>query len=531
MEVTIYSLDTNGTSDHGVPEFGKEFGTIKSPDSFQRREAQNLVEPDLRAALQASALERIKWFTLNWNTPDALERPRVHFPNAELIQHFGFPESVWQNYQDPETEYQALQFVLNHFQERALPVSFQNFLADKIPEGSNLLEERGKNYETLKLIAAQELHSLIGISSSQKDVDNGGDIPGAFVVKPAQYKTSEVMQQQSIKLWEQAVTQISNEIAGGNTANVKSFLSLYGRLKDPLTIVDFNLDLQAAKFTELLASLKIEFGDNLNNLDPAQLKVLVAQLALESSFLALPAVANDEITSLLVDSVHELPIMHVDITTLPRGEMANPKRVAGEVQEGEKSTLQELLDDYEEYQAVVTTPITVSYMQAPDAKKPILGILDGNNRVTAVMLMKFLAEVDYDFTRLQNKQELVKFKEKYNLDVEWERDLFYSAKELAKNAVLQERIEKDHDFITKIANAKIAALLVQESNYLTVDVSGSTQNKLHVLQPQSQYSVNQNKFLYAFGSKLQSHGRVKGANVKISVVPLPEELISQTQEP
>jgi hypothetical protein len=307
------------------------------------------------------------------------------------------------------------------------------------------------------------------------------------------------------QLWERGLNQIAQELQEGNDSNVQSFLHLYNRIKDPVSPLRSILPEQARMFKELYLEcrrLSPEGDDNLS-----KQKNLIVQLALEASFLALPGVKDVE--CVVCGGHHELPYIAIDIEELPRGEFANPKRVI--------EVLKELVDDSEKKGQAVATPITVSYCQEPFQAKPGLFIIDGNNRATAMLLMKFVNFVDFDKKAVVDFHEgLRRFIALYDLDIEWERDLAVALKSLMPDDL--DFLAQKQAIIQEFAGAKAPALLVQEPNFHTVAVSQSQGERIVLLQPVHQVIYNQKRWSIAIPSKQQSHGRAAGNDVRLPVV-------------
>ena len=231
----------------------------------------------------------------------------------------------------------------------------------------------------------------------------------------------------------------------------------------------------------------------------------MSQLALESSFLGLPA-ARD-IAGVVYGGHHELPYIYLDVGELPRGEYATPRRVV--------EILGELVHESVERGQPVVTPITVSYCHEPYQARPELFIIDGNNRATAILLMKYISFVGFAREGFLDQGNLRRFIALYDLDMEWERDLVLALRSLASDGV--DCLLANQSTVKEFAGALAPVLLVQEPNFHTVSVARSFGKGIVLLQPMHQVVYNQQRLPMAIPSKQQSHGRAAGNDLRINL--------------
>jgi hypothetical protein len=364
---------------------------------------------------------------------------------------------------------------------------------------------------------------------------------GAYQSDPVLYPTTAEGRALEITLWHKSLDQITAELQDGNYDNLEDFLHLYNCVKDPVSPIAATLPDQVEIFISLyeeaMASLPA------NEYSREQTKAFVVQLALESSFLALPAAKN--IVRAHYSAHHELPYIHIEIEKLPRGEFASPVRVV--------EITQELLDQSKTHGETVATPIAVSQFQTPGNNVPEMFIVDGNNRATAILIMKYFDYVNFDKGKIrQYEDHLPEFVNDFGLDVKWERDIamalslmvFIEDMDLGQDPVgLNKKVDEylvkhnlndevwrgsvkrlfegitqkpidvlldNKTLVQEYAHAQIPALLVQEPSFHTIACSLSEGEKITLLQPMHQAIYNENDSEVAVPSKRQTHGRVDG---------------------
>ncbi len=500
MERYIFVPTVKGNIDQQVPEFGNlNPKDLRYP--AQRAEKQWAFGASADEALWNSSINRTLHFAYNVG-----ELPYVHFPNAEYIQHFPFAKSDWQRYGNMESEEARMRLLLDRFPSRRFPLSFSTHL-------QTLLERSFMFYrwQALSKRLQPEAASIYSDTKQrmyqQKVQDpynyHNGD-EGTYQADPVFYKPSSRATPLETVLLRRGLHEVEIELERRDLRNVREFLDLYLRLKDPITPLTACLDNQAEIFIRLYQACQRMLVGKEDN--PLKNRVLLTQLALEASFLALPEVRNVFLTA--YNGHHELPYIDVDLPTLPRGEFANPKRVV--------EVLEEIVDDSKIHHRPVITPITVAHFQEPDSSEAKLFIVDGNNRATAILLMKYIYEQGFDPTKVFDKNNLRHAMSGLNLDITWERDLALALRELTPEDLA--RFTQERIIFGQFSKARVPALLVQEANFHTVAVALSQGSKIHLLQPMHQAIYNQEMFQMAIPSKQQTHGRAQGNDIKIEVI-------------
>ena len=513
MERDIYKPSIAQDKDQDVPEFGRF-----APHELRLPETRRL-SPDLFGAealqgLKQSAVRRALYFGYGIGY-----MPPVHFPNAEHFQHVPFANNHWLRYGNMESEHSRVRFMLERYKSRQFPEAFDGICRDVLAS-NNLLQKWSDQiprvdkasaaiYELVaKQMEASKVHDDLGYSNGQQ---------GAYQSEPVFYEVSEQSEALERRLWEGALNQISDELRQGDFGNLPSFLLLYNCIKDPITPIRSGLPEQVRLFRELYKESQQHFQLNVNPNNERQ-EALIAQLALESSFLALPGVKD--IACVVYKGHHELPYLYADVARLPRGEFADPQGVVDVIFGNERKKIEGILKDSEKIGGgkARITPITVSYFQGPYDGKPELFIIDGNNRSTAFLLMKYLNYVDFNAERVRNfGPSLREFINLYNLDIKWERDLVGLLQSLPQQQL--ELLISNKSIIRQFENAKIPALLVQEPNFHTINVKRSKGRKpeIFLLQPMHQVIYNQKRWSLAIPAKQQSHGRAAGNDIRVSL--------------
>lgn len=498
MERIIYKPEIAQDKDQDVPEFGGYAPyELRQPESREPQSDQ--VGSNALESLRSNALGRVLYFGFGIGS-----RPPVHFPNAEHFQHIPFAHRYWEQYGDMESEYSRLLFMLDKYPSRRFPAGFEPILRD-VRDNDNPL--RGWSNQIPRIDKASiaiyegvlvrmehgKIHDDLGYTNGEQ---------GAYQSEPVFYESSKKMKVLELDLWQFGLKQIIEELSDENKRNVPAFLHLYNRIKDPIAPMRSGLHEQSRIFLDLLKEAQCFIpGQGVN-------ARLVSQLALESSFLALPRL--DNLGCVVYGEHHELPYIDIDVNKLPRGEFANPNRVI--------EVMEEVIAESERFGQAVITPITVSQYQEPYQPNPNLFIVDGNNRSTAVLLMEYLDYVGFDEEEVVNNgQNLRAFIMLHDLDIEWERDLAVAIKTLAKHPDKLRALGQKQALIREFAHSQIPALLVQEPNFHTVAVAQSSGDRIVLLQPMHQAIYNQSRFSMAIPSKQQSHGRAAGNDIRVSV--------------
>lgn len=510
IEGTVVDLSQR---DEDVPEYGGyTLDELRNPETRTRKE--DVLTDKCHGALYESAVGRALYFSNSVGT-----RPCVHFPNAEHFQHFPFTKEQWEKYGDMESEDARIRFMLDTYPSRRFPSNFTH-LVQTVLQSSDVLKAWISHAPQLRGLANVTYNGITAGMQIAKTAEDSGyhnGHAGAFQSKPQAYDTTDTMRIHETQLWNQALMQIVEELQNGRTDNLGSFLHLYNCVKDPITPLQSLLANQSIIFMELYSKCKDKISQNVSE---EMFQRLVPQLALESSFLALPAASRNEVVAVVYGNHHELPYIYVDITQLSRGEFAHPAATKDVIFGNSDKKMPGILWDCHEQGIANITPLTVSYTQNPHQQRPELFIVDGNNRSTAVLCMRYLRYVEYDSQRVRIfDKDLSKFITVHNLDIEWERDLALLLQDLSSDQINQLLHDDNRPFVEEFATAHIPALLVQEPNFHTVSVQQSQGAHVELIPPMLQAVYNDPGEALAIPSKQQTHGRAPGNDLRISLLP------------
>lgn len=464
-----------------------------------RGKIENFFDQQARDRLRGGALGRILYYGYGYGY-----EPFVHFPVAEHIEHRPFTHAHWEHYGNMESEAARIKFALDTYPTRLLPTAFDEIARGILRSGAPVLEEWGNQYPRITQQASQ-LYDKLGQSMFDAKVPEEGGYKngkrGAYMSDPKFYDISPFTRQIVKDLWERGSQQMATELRHGDYANVQPFLELYATIKDPLTQPN-SPHKQVPVFIHLHnRSLIMGTGQH-----PRDGEVLAAQLALESQWLTLPAV--EKMNVVRTAGHNELPYIHVDVAKLPRGEFADPARVS--------ATMTELIEDSKKYEHTVATPLTVAYMREPHQTRPELFLVDGNNRATAILLMKLADSVGFRKDALKDPDNLRGFVDAHDLDIEWERDLSITLATLPPEKL--DFLADNQEIAKRFARSRIPALLVQESSFHTKLAIKEDDGIITLLHPAHQAIYNSKRWSIAIPSKKQSHGRAAENNIRVEVI-------------
>lgn len=534
------------TTDAGVPDFGP-FHPDPRPITL-RRSTPDTVDKKARERLYTSAINRALHFAYGDVTDEeATAGIQLQFPHAEHIQNLPFERSHWAAYGNMESERARVDLMLDIYPERSFPTALDGIL-QPIVETARPLEAWRKAQPKVAFVAErlykgiqQDMIARIQPDTIAKRLWHEDGYHNAYQSDPIHYSHNIESRDREKQIWENALTQITTELQGGDMHNVAAFLSLYGRIKDPITPLTSTLTEQAKIFKRLYRETQAHLSpeDKASTPTNERAKTLVTQLALESSFLALP-LAHDVFYvrgDAEADSGgrhQELPYVYVRLKDLPRGEFTNPYAVVPRIRE--------LIDDFNQRGRLVVTPLAVSHIQEPGVKTPTTFLIDGNNRATSLMVMQYLFESGVSYEDRLDQQKLDTFMKKHHLHTGWEREIALTL------AAEKSYTDSDGDFhegftpevyglimqakdrIQPLIDAKVPALLLSEPDFHTVIVDRAVKNRpdLPLLQPMHQAIYNadgvrnkQGKLIaVAIPPKNQTHGRAMGNNIRVGVEPL-----------
>ncbi|KAI0198245.1 hypothetical protein F4808DRAFT_436392 [Astrocystis sublimbata] len=257
-------------------------------------------------------------------------------------------------------------------------------------------------------------------------------------------------------------------------------------------LADFAM--QGEIYVLLFEKLKAEFEDVKHS--QAVLEAVVAQLALESSFLSQP-LARDAAYVHFIDD-QQLVYSYVDIDKLARSEFACTDIVIG--------MIQDIIGNSSRDECLIA-PITVAncypICSSHDGRAVII---DGNNRTATIGFLRFVSI--YGVPNSGETDNLREYCRDYGLGPVCFVDLY---------KVMDALWQSYPDIIQQLKNPESAslfrrvrqlpALVTEESSFFTKTLLDAEEN---VLQPVHQSIFATDDLLVAFPGKMQSHGRARG---------------------
>ncbi|GAP85667.1 putative isopenicillin N epimerase [Rosellinia necatrix] len=316
---------------------------------------------------------------------------------------------------------------------------------------------------------------------------------GDFIQKVAPYEPESQEDNISLKFWLRALADFTSK-GPWSLARVTSFLQIHSFLKDPVGGLRCDIATRIEVFGLLFSKLKAEFESEKHS--KAVWEEVVAQLALESSFLSQPYIRNASYVHFVDDQ--QLVYSYVDMDQLARSEFACMDIVIGMVQDiiggssGNECSI-----------APITIASSYPICSSHDAR-PV--IIDGNNRTATIAFLRFVSI--YGVVDDGETEELRNYCRDYGLGPVCFVDL---------RRVLQTLWESHTDVIDQLRKSEklaqfkgvrqLPALVTEESSFFTKTLVDGDEN---ILQPVHQSIFATDDLLVALPGKMQSHGRAKG---------------------
>ena len=247
-----------------------------------RRSRTPILEPTFDDLIDL-ALMRVLDIVVTSNTDPP---PRL-FPNSEHIRHTFFPTRVWNTYGDMETEFGRVSYMLARYPERCAPLrcseTIRNLLNSSEALGNwfefvGLLRQRAEMAKEEAWEAMNPHFPEVSLQNLSKD---------DFWRVPTSYSTD---QQTTSDLWSAALTEMALDMEAGKTQNTEAFLQVHAYIKDPIGGLKLFSPQQTMIFSELWHRARAILASSCIGTDICikTFQYLAAQLAVESSFLAIP---------------------------------------------------------------------------------------------------------------------------------------------------------------------------------------------------------------------------------------------------
>ena len=421
----------------------------------------------------------------------------MRFPLAE---HYGantFPLEFFDSYGNLFGEYNRLKLILT-YERRFMPVVFSEIIEVLRGKRDNsILEAFFDLKELIPTISNEYLMSYSNIILQQT-----GETPDSYseliTVNPLPF---EVIENSGMVMFDILNIALDDLIEDLQSRDKKiSFIALYNWLKDPLGRLESIETRQLILFDEFLEQI------DLKDLSPEEKKYVLVQIALESSFLSLPGIES-MIEIVRYERHQELPYIYMDMEDLYRGEASLPKRVI--------EIFKELIFDNMNNKVMEITPIAVSFFNHMEYENPQLFLVDGNNRFTAILLMRYLVYIKFELDKLEDR--IGDFIQTGNYCLISKDDLIGCIKLLKEDVDFLKLVIDNCEIIECFSEGKLPALLVSEADFMTVNVyESNVEGKIVVNSPAIQIIINSYENI-KIAPKSQSHGRAVGNGCKLLI--------------
>ncbi|KAK8029083.1 pyridoxal phosphate-dependent transferase [Apiospora marii] len=337
---------------------------------------------------------------------------------------------------------------------------------------------------------------------------------GDFASRVVTYETEHEDHNISLQFWRRALADFSNPERGRDRQSpdrVASFLQIHQFLKDPIGGLLTSRAAQAEAFATLHASLEPELA--ILPLGRETREAIAAQLAFETSFLSQPLARNPSYVHFCGDQ--QLVYAYVEIRELARTEFTCPAIVAGMMGE----FLAAKGNNADEECAIAPIAVAHSFSMAHDADTAVVGrpiIIDGNNRITAIAFLRYVA-----LHGVPDPGDTAKLKmhcREYGLgpihfaDLLSMLQMLWDGEERPDDLASLLRSSSSSPRLQRFATAShVPVLVTEEANFFTEcllldrGVEGG-----RGLQPVHQSVFATDDRLAALPSKMQRHGRAKG---------------------
>lgn len=314
-----------------------------------------------------------------------------------------------------------------------------------------------------------------------------------FIQKIAPYEAESQEDNLSLTFWLRALADFATK-GQWSLARITSFLQIHSFLKDPVGGLRSDFAIQREIYALLFNKLKPEFEDVKHS--QAVLEEVVAQLALESSFLSQPLARNAAYVHFIEDQ--QLVYSYVDIDKLARSEFSCTDIVIGMIQDiiGTTSRGECLI-------APITVANSYPIFSSHDGRAVII---DGNNRTTTIGFLRFIAI--YGVPSPGDRDNLCEYCRDYGLGPVCFVDFCKVLEALWQSYpnVIQQLGKSENVSLFRRVR-QLPALITEESSFFTKTLLDVEEN---VLQPVHQSIFATDDLLVAFPGKMQSHGRARG---------------------
>lgn len=414
--------------------------------------------------------------------------PFLLFPTAETENGQYFPSIDWEQFGNVELEKPRLTYTLTRYPERGIPLASLSLIDNLLSKNCVLKEWSSHLCELLK---EQGVSFLTQSLRDLEQPQNSNTLPT--------YETRAESAILSSSLWKRSLEIISRHLQQPGKVNkefIQAFLQIHAFLKDPIDGLRRCFDQQLEIFLDLWTQLQTRTanGSPINSVQ----ETVLAQLAQESSFLAIPKIRK--VAYLHFSSHQQLPYVYVTQRKLHRTELSTPPRVLEIAQELLMITVERGICD--------VAPITVTYRPAvQELGRRIKVIVDGNNRFMAIILLQFLS-----YGNLAGDDFSIQlFLRKHGYNEQWHSELREVLELLTQHKTLsgliQEHLNPLHYFRDV---TRVPALVVQEAEFHTILTTSKAEERGNLLLQPAQQTICAISSSVAIKAKGQSHGRPQG---------------------
>ncbi|KAK4148631.1 putative isopenicillin N epimerase [Chaetomidium leptoderma] len=402
----------------------------------------------------------------------------------------------------------AMAFMLSRVDRRRLPQIMAAPVSELL-EAEDVIQSWTHVASALKREGQMLGRSIVAeMAAPRTPATLSSDIQDAFVSRVVPYETERLEENLSLTFWRRALADFTTR-GRWLPERIASFLQIHAFLKDPVggLLGADSAAGQAEVFAILFASLQPEMAAMA--LGSAGWEDMAAQLALESSFISQPLVRHPSYVHFTGDQ--QLVYAYVDMRELARSEFACPRIVVGMIENMMASGMED---------ECTIAPIAVAQgypvcFSGRDDSRPIVIIIDGNNRITTITFLRFVSRHGIP-DPAEAEEALRAYCRDHGLGPIQSVDLMAVLRLLWKDRkdmvdrLIQAASQKKLAPFTEVR--QVPVLVTEESTFVT-------ESRMHakgggkegdVLQPLHQSIFATDEMLVALPSKMQSHGRAKG---------------------
>ncbi|KAI0867719.1 pyridoxal phosphate-dependent transferase [Hypoxylon argillaceum] len=477
-------------NEHVLPEYGSACGhhVEKGSDNINCLVTphQDIENPTPLALVALAQLRIRRIMQGNFNS-----YPVSLYPTAGDTETRFFKE-IQKESRHANLELSRITYMLSCLDRRRIPKLMTPILA-RLLGTKDVIESWA---DSVKLLKSQAQVLARNITFDMEASRTPGTFPvdaRNFIQKVAPYEPESGEENLSLTFWLRALGDFISK-GSWSLTRVTSFLQIHSFIKDPIGGLRSDIVTQTEVFALLLSKLKPEVGDT----QPSQgvWEEVIAQMALESSFLSQPLVRDASYVHFIGDQ--QLVYSYVDIDQLARSEFACIDIVVGMIEDiiGSSST---------EDCCIAPIAVANSYpVSSSHDARPV--IIDGNNRTAAISFLKFISI--YGVPDVGKTDELREYCRDHGLGPVCFVDLYKVLESLWQSHIGTINQLRIPETVAQFRGVQqLPALVTEEASFFTKTLVDGDEN---ILQPVHQSIFATDDLLVAFPGKMQCHGRAKG---------------------